>query len=42
MLDLNHLPLFAKVVETGSFTAAARELSLPKATVSRKIARRWS
>jgi DNA-binding transcriptional LysR family regulator len=36
--DLNQLVIFAKVVETGSFTAAGRQLGLPKSTVSRKIA----
>lgn len=39
MVDLNHLVLLAKVVEAGSFTAAARMLGVPKATLSRKIAR---
>lgn len=38
MADLNHIALFARVVETGSFSAAARALALPKATVSRKVA----
>lgn len=28
---------FVKVVQAGSFTAAARSLGLPKATVSRKV-----
>lgn len=37
MQDLNQLLIFAKVVELGSFIAAARSLSLPKTTVSRKI-----
>jgi DNA-binding transcriptional LysR family regulator len=36
--DLNQLVIFAKVVETGSFTGAGRQLGLPKSTVSRKIA----
>lgn len=38
MRDLNELAVFAQVVETGSFTGAARVLGLPKATVSRRIA----
>jgi DNA-binding transcriptional LysR family regulator len=38
-VDLNDIPIFLKVVETGSFTAAARALGLPKATVSRRVAR---
>ncbi|MBP6629319.1 MAG: LysR family transcriptional regulator [Kofleriaceae bacterium] len=37
-MDLNELVVFAKVVETNSFTAAGDELGLPKSTVSRKIA----
>lgn len=35
--DLNETLLFVRVVEQGSFTAAARQLGLPKATVSRKV-----
>jgi DNA-binding transcriptional LysR family regulator len=35
--DLNDTLIFAKVVEHGSFIAAARVLRLPKTTVSRKI-----
>lgn len=38
MIDLNAMRLFAQVVEAGSFTAAARELSMPKSTLSRRIA----
>ena len=38
MDDLNELAFFAKVVEAGSFTGAARALRVPKATVSRKVA----
>ena len=35
--DLNEVLVFAKVVQAGSFTAAARALGLPKSTVSRKV-----
>jgi DNA-binding transcriptional LysR family regulator len=38
MADLNSLVLFAKVVEAGSFSEAARRLKIPKSTVSRRIA----
>src|ERR1700730_15860434 len=38
MLDLNDIVVFARVVEAGSFTAAARLLGTPKTTVSRRIA----
>lgn len=38
MLDLNDIVVFARVVEAGSFTAAARLLVMPKTTVSRRIA----
>lgn len=37
MTDLNAVLVFAKVVDSGSFTAAAAHLGLPKATVSRKV-----
>lgn len=37
MSDLNEIVVFAKVVETKSFTAAAQALGLPKSTVSRKV-----
>jgi DNA-binding transcriptional LysR family regulator len=35
--DLNEILVFARVVQSGSFTAAARELQMPKSTVSRKV-----
>src|SRR5690606_5190989 len=35
--DLNEMAIFAHVVDAGSFTGAARNLGLPKSTVSRKI-----
>lgn len=38
MLDLNDIVVFARVVEAGSFTAAARLLGIPKTTVSRRVA----
>ncbi|MCA9554053.1 MAG: LysR family transcriptional regulator [Myxococcales bacterium] len=37
-MDLNALQVFAKVVEAGSFVAAARDLDMPTSTVSRKVA----
>lgn len=37
-MDLNEIVVFSRVVEAGSFTAAAQSLGLPKSTVSRKIA----
>ncbi len=37
-LDLNELLVFTRVVQAGSFTAAARLLGMPKSTVSRKVA----
>src|SRR4051812_961050 len=36
MKDLNSLQIFLMVVEKASFTAAAKQLGLPKATVSYK------
>ncbi len=38
MMDLNDIAVFARVVEAGSFTAAARLLGIPKTTVSRRVA----
>jgi len=37
MTDLNSLALFAKVVEAGSFSEAARRLKMPISTVSRRM-----
>jgi DNA-binding transcriptional LysR family regulator len=37
MLDLNQMSVFIKVVQEGSFTAAARNLDMPKSRVSRMI-----
>src|SRR2546427_5198276 len=36
-MDLNELLVFARVVQAGSFTAAAAALGMPKSTVSRKV-----
>jgi DNA-binding transcriptional LysR family regulator len=36
-MDLNEMLVFARVVQAGSFTAAASELGMPKSTVSRKV-----
>ena len=38
MKDLNSLAVFAKVVESKSFSVAARLLGMPVSTVSRRIA----
>lgn len=38
-LDLNDLYLFVQVVEAGSFSEAHRRLCIPKATISRRIAK---
>ena len=38
-MDLNRVATFIKVVESGSFTAAARRLRLPTSSVSRSIAK---
>lgn len=37
-MDLNRLPVFEAVARTRSFSAAARELGLPKSSVSRGVA----
>ncbi len=37
-MDLNHVTAFVRVVQDGSFTAAAKALGLPKSSVSRSIA----
>lgn len=36
-MDLNHVAIFARVVELESFTAAAKLLGLPKSSVSRTV-----
>jgi DNA-binding transcriptional LysR family regulator len=36
-MDLNEIIVFARVVQTGSFTTAAAALGMPKSTVSRKV-----
>ena len=38
-MDLNEILIFARVARAGSFTKAARDLELPKSTVSRKVSR---
>lgn len=38
-MNLDDIAVFVRVVETGSFSAAARRLAMPKATVSAKVAR---
>jgi DNA-binding transcriptional LysR family regulator len=37
-VDLNQLFLFVRVVQAGGFSAAARQLAVPKSTLSRKVA----
>lgn len=37
-LDLNHLAVFERVAAHGSFSAAAREMGLPRSSVSRAVA----
>lgn len=36
-MELNEIVVFQRVVQSGSFSAAARQLDMPKSTVSRKI-----
>ncbi len=36
-MDLNELAVFARVVQAGSFTGAAKALGMPKSTVSRRV-----
>jgi DNA-binding transcriptional LysR family regulator len=36
-MDLNEVSIFVKVIQKGSFTAAAQALAMPKSTVSTKI-----
>jgi len=36
-MDLNEIAVFTRVVQAGSFTAAAKLLEMPKSTVSRKV-----
>ena len=36
-MDLNELLVFTRVVQAGSFTAAAKQLDMPKSSVSRKV-----
>ena len=38
-MNLDAVTVFVRVVETGSFSAAAKRLGMPKATVSAKVAR---
>ena len=38
-IDLNRIAVFVRVVEAGSFTAAARAVGLPTSSVSRAVAR---
>ncbi|HTU99437.1 MAG TPA: LysR family transcriptional regulator, partial [Luteitalea sp.] len=35
--DLNDISVFVRVIESGSFTAAARQLGVPKSSASRRV-----
>lgn len=37
-MDLSGITVFLRVIQSGSFSAAARQLAMPKSTVSRKVA----
>jgi len=39
MIDLNDMVIFARVVECGSISGAARDLAQPKSTISRRVKR---
>ncbi|MEN9221710.1 MAG: LysR family transcriptional regulator [Thermostichus sp. BF3_bins_97] len=36
--DLNEIAIFVRVVQTGSFIGASRQLGIPKSTISRRVA----
>src|SRR5215471_8181733 len=36
-MDLNEIAVFIRVVQVGSFSAAAKAIGMPKSTVSRKV-----
>ena len=38
--DLNDVSVFVRVIEAGSFTAAARQLGVPKSSASRRVRQR--
>jgi DNA-binding transcriptional LysR family regulator len=38
-MDFNEAAVFVKVVQSGSFSAAARQLGLPTSTISTRVAR---
>lgn len=38
MMNLNDLRFFVQAVESGGFTSAARQLGVPKSTVSKRVA----